>query len=216
MKTGTNDSMQPPTRRAWTDGARDRARATIVLNAVCVVLVALAASGCGSRELLAFRSSVVPDGVDFSGRWVLQDGGANTIERSRNAEVSAAGGHDPIFAPQRRPRRGGGSLVYVFLETGRNLKITQTRQGLFISFDRSIVEEYRFGEHREISVGPVTADRSSGFEGSAYVIETLDMEGNRLIDRYELIDDGAVLLRQITIYKKKAIELSLVQKFERA
>lgn len=216
MKTGTNDSMQMPTRRAWPGGARYRSRATLVLNAVCLVLVALAASGCAGREVLTYRSSVVPDGVDFSGQWVLQDGGVDTIERFRNAEVSAAGGHDPIFAPQQRTRRGGGSLVYVFLETGRNLKITQTRQGLFISFDRSIVEEYRFGEHREISVGPVTADRSSGFEGSAYVVETLDMEGNRLVDRYELIDDGAVLLRQTTIYKKKAIELSLVQKFERA
>lgn len=216
MKTGTIDSMQMPTRQAWPDEVRNRARATLILNVVCLVLVAVAASGCAGREVLALRSSVVPDGLDLSGRWVLQEGSDDTIRRFRNAEVSAAGGDDSIFAPQRRPRRGDGSLVYVFLETGRNLKITQTRQGLFISFDRSIVEEYRFGEHREISVGPVKADRSSGFEGSAYVIETLDMEGNRLVDRYELIDDGAVLLRQITVYKRKVIELSLVQKFERA
>lgn len=208
--------MKISTYRETLDGARNGEPAALILNAVCLLLVALAATGCASREVLAFRSGVSPDGVDFSGRWVLQNGGADTIEQFRNAEVSAAGGHDPIFAPQRRPRRGVGSLVYVFLETGRNLKVTQTRQGLFISFDRSIVEEYRFGEHREVSVGPVTASRSSGFEGPAYVIETLDMEGNRLIDRYELIDDGAVLLRQITIYNKQEIELSLVQKFERA
>lgn len=211
-----NDEMHTPTIRGSTHCRQSVASATLTINAACLVLVAVAAAGCASRELLAYRSNVVPDGVDFSGNWVLHESSEDTIRRYRNAEASAAGGNDPIIASERRARRGNGSLVYVFLETGRNLKITQTRQGLFISFDRSIVEEYRFGEHREISVGPVTADRSSGFEGSAYVIETLDMEGNRLIDRYELIDEGAVLVRRITVYRKKDIELSLMQKFERA
>ena len=196
--------------------AHVRERTTLPLNGVFIALLVLVASGCASRELLAYRSAVVPDGVDFSGQWVLHEASDDTIRRFRNAEANAAGGNDPIFTTKRRTKRGSGSLVYVFLETGRNLKITQTRQGLFISFDRSIVEEYRFGEHREVSVGPVTADRSSGFEGSAYVVETLDMEGNRLIDRYELIENGAVLLRQVTVYKKNVVELSLVQAFERA
>lgn len=180
------------------------------------MLLVLVLAGCAGREVLAWRGSVAPEGIDFSGQWVLLDGGDDTTRRLRDAEIAAAGGRDVIIAPARRSRRSQSSLVYVFLESGRNLKITQTQQGLFISFDRSIVEEYRFGEHRPISVGPVTADRSSGFEGSAYVIETLDNEGNRLLDRYEIIDDGDVLLRQITVYKKKDIELSLVQKFERA
>lgn len=215
MTTGTNDRMKMSTQRQLPDVSRIRARVMATLNATCLALLLVAASGCAVREVLAVRSGAVPNGVDFSGQWVLQQGSDDTIRRTRDAEASAAGSGDPIFAPHRRPKRGEGSLVYVFLETGRNLKITQTRQGLFISFDRSVVEEYRFGEHREVSVGPVTADRSSGFEGSAYVIETLDMEGNRLIDRYELIDDGTVLLRQITVYRKNEIELSLVQKFER-
>ena len=216
MKTGMNDVMPKPTCRGSIRRRQHILSATLMINAACLALVAFAVSGCAGREVLAYRSNVVPDGVDFSGDWVLHDSSDDTIRRFRDAEVSAAGGGEPILAPEKRVRRNNGSLVYVFLETGRNLKITQTPQGLFISFDRSIVEEYRFGEHREISVGPVTADRSSGFEGSAYVVETLDMEGNRLIDRYELIDDGAVLLRQITVYRKNAVELSLVQKFERA
>lgn len=180
------------------------------------LLLVLILAGCAGREVLAWRGNVAPDGVDFSGQWVLQDGGNDTIRRLREAEIAAAGGRDTIISPGRRSRRGTSSLVYVFLESGRNLKVTQTQQGLFISFDRSIVEEYRFGELRPVSVGPVVADRSSGFEGSAYVIETLDSDGNRLLDRYELLDDGEVLLRQITVYKKKDVELSLVQKFERA
>lgn len=187
----------------------------VLAPAVGLLLVLVLAS-CAGREVLEWRSSVAPEGIDFSGQWVLLDRGDDTTRRLRDAEIAAAGGRDAIITPARRSRGNHSSLVYVFLESGRNLKITQTQQGLFISFDRSIVEEYRFGEHRPVSVGPVTADRSSGFEGSAYVIETLDSEGNRLLDRYELIDEGDVLLRQITVYKKKNIELSLVQKFERA
>lgn len=179
--------------------------------AICII------AGCAGREVLAWRGSVAPDGVDFSGQWVLNDRADDSLDRLRSAEAGAAGNREPVFrSSTRRSSRGKSSLVYVFLESGRNLKVTQTDSGLFISFDRSIVEEYRFGEHRPVSVGPITADRSSGFEGSAYVIETLDEEGNRLIDRYELIDNGDVLLRHITVYRKNDVELSLVQTFERA
>lgn len=188
----------------------------VVPIAVFLLLVIAAVSGCAGREVLAWRGSVAPEGVNFTGQWVLQDANSDTMRRLRNAEISAAGGRDAILGSPRRPSREKASLVYVFLESGRKLKITQTQQGLFISFDRSIVEEYRFGEHRPISVGPVNADRSSGFEGAAYVIETLDMEGNRLLDRYELVDGGEFLLRHITVYKKHDVELSLVQRFERA
>lgn len=184
--------------------------------AIAAVLIGALLTGCAAREVLVMRSSTVPVGIDFSGKWVLRDESNDTINRMREAEIHAAGGRDAILSAPVRRRRDNGSLVYVFLETGRNLKITQTRQGLFISFDRSIVEEYRFGEHRQINVGPVSADRSSGFEGRAYVIETLDREGSRLIDRYELVDDGKVLLRQITIFKKNMVHMSLVQKFDKA
>lgn len=187
------------------------------LAATTLLLFAVvSAGGCAAREVLVQRSGDVPEGVDLSGRWVLTGEGDDTLQRLRDAEVGAAGGRGGILEAPRRPARGKGALVYVFLESGRRLKITQTESGLFISFDRSIVEEYRFGEHRQVDVGPVTADRSSGFEGSAYVIETLDEEGNRLLDRWELVDDGEVLLRQITVYRKNAVALSLVQKFERA
>lgn len=183
---------------------------------ITAVLVGALLTGCATREVLVVRSSTVPVGIDFSGQWELRDESNDTINRMREAEIHAAGGRDALLSSPERRRRDNGSLVYVFLETGRNLKITQTRQGLFISFDRSIVEEYRFGEHRPINVGPVSADRSSGFEGRAYVIETLDREGSRLLDRYELFDDGKLLLRQITIFKKNAVHLSLVQKFDKS
>lgn len=187
-------------------------------TALCLLAAGIVAGCAGrrGREVLAYRDSVAPDGVDFSGQWVLQDRADESSAPLSDAETGVAIDRESMRrSSKRRSSRGKTSLVYVFLESGRNLKVTQTTTGLFISFDRSIVEEYRFGEHRPVSVGPITADRSSGFEGSAYVIETLDDEGNRLIDRYELIDDGDVLLRQINVYKKEDVELSLVQTFER-
>ena len=113
----------------------------------------------------------MPAGVDLSGLWQLRDDSRDTVARIDRAGVEAAGGLEEIdVARQRNPERSrrrssDGTLVHVFLETGSRLKITQTGYGLFISFDRAIVEEYRFGEKRQISVGPVTADRVSGWEG---------------------------------------------------
>lgn len=172
--------------------------------------------GCASKEVLPERSAVVPVGVDISGQWRLHDDSSNTRQRLEDAEHSAAGGRDRVSGKSRRSSRDQSSLVHVFLESGKNLKITQTEFAIFISFDRAIVEEYRFGEYRQISVGPVNAQRSSGWEQGAYIIETLDDNGNKLRERYQLEDNGQLLIRHITIWKKKDVDLSLVQKFDKA
>jgi hypothetical protein len=105
--------------------------------------------------------------------------------------------------------------VHVFLEIGSALKITQTDDGLFFSFDRSVVEEYRFGENREVSVGPITARRVSGWEGAAYVIETLDDDGAKLMETWRLQREGGVLQRTIVIWKRSDKKLALEQIFDR-
>ena len=105
--------------------------------------------------------------------------------------------------------------VHVFLETGSSLKITQTEHGIFISFDRSVVEEYRFGENREVSVGPVLADRVSGWDGNSYVIETLDHDGAKLIEMYRLFDDGQSMIRTISIIHEGASQIDVKQLFDR-
>lgn len=185
-------------------------------RAVAIGLLLLAGlAACASREVLPARSAVVPDGLDLSGQWQIRSDSSETNQRLDEAEMIAAGGRDSIFNSSRRPTRNKGSLVHVFLETGKRLKITQTDFGLFISFDRAIVEEYGFGEHRQINVGPINAERSSGWEAGAYLIETLDQDGNKLRESYQLEDDGALLIRQITIWKNKAVDLSLVQKFDK-
>jgi hypothetical protein len=158
-----------------------------------VLLFALVAAGCVAREVLLPKSATVPVGVDFSGNWELRG--------------------DPVALP--RGRESDGELVRVFLETGQALGITQTEHGIFISFDRAVVEEYRFGEQRQVNVGPIVADRVSGWEGPGYVVETLDDDGVKLVDSYRLADGDRSLRRDIVILRggKRTFESS--QLFDR-
>lgn len=183
--------------------------------ALCALLTAACLAGCASREVLPTYGARVPAGIDLAGDWQIAAGSRDTIARLHNAEIVAAGGRARLLPDRGRSSGDKESLVHVFVETGESLKITQTDFALFISFDRAIVEEYRFGEYRTISVGPVTASRSSGWDGATYVVETLDAEGSKLRERYLLSDDGDALLRQISIFKRGSLALSLVQRFER-
>ena len=184
-------------------------------------LVALTLLGsCATREELIAKSAIVPMGIDLSGQWQLQPASHDTMGRISEAEIEAAGGKERLIKkPERdrqapRRRQTDGTLVHVFLETGRSLKVTQTEHGLFISFDRSVVEEYRFGEQREISVGPVVADRVSGWKGDTYIIETLDKDGAKLIETYRLRDNGRSLIRTISIMDNGLKQLELEQAFD--
>ena len=193
---------------------------TTVLSALAV---ALCLSGCaGTPEpRLTSIGGAIPADVSFDGRWQLQGTGDEAAREIRSAEQSAAGGLEDVVAPARRERSGksgrgrNGPSVHVFLETGTRLKITQTAYGLFISFDRSIVEEYRFGEHRMISVGPIEAERVSGWRGGYYEIQTLGEEDGFLTETYALEQDGQVLVRTIKIEYKEEQTLSVRQLFDR-
>lgn len=187
-----------------------------------VMLAALSlVIGCAGKEQLIAKSADVPTGVDLSGQWQLRAASRDTVRRITEAEIEAAGGKDKlVLAPERQARRSRqrstvGTIVHVFLETGTSLKVTQTTYGLFISFDRAVVEEYRFGEQREISVGPVVASRVSGWEGRAYVIETLDKNGAKLIETYRLQHNDDSLIRTISIVRDGASELDIEQVFDR-
>ena len=158
---------------------------------IFVLGLMLAIGGCGAREVLLTKPATVPTGVDLSGQWLLRDSSGSTQPAVRE------------------------TLVHVFLETGTAVKVTQTASGLFISFDRSVVEEYRFGENRTVSVGEITADRVSGWEGSSYVIETLDKDGAKLVDSYRLQDRGQTLNRSISLWSRNQKQLSLEQVFDR-
>ncbi len=179
---------------------------------------------CSTPEVLEPRDGTVPAGTDLSGNWVMRE--VTPAERRRISEaINKTDGIDDseYFKRQRsannRSRGGSGSfkggLVYVFLETGTNLKITQTPHTLFISFDRSVVEEFRFGENRLINVGEIVAQRVTGWEDSQLVVETLGKNGMKLTERFRLTDNGKTLHRRITFRSKKLEEETIVQEFDR-
>ena len=183
-----------------------------------VTLAAVSMLSCVAKEVLAPKSGAVPAGIDFSGQWQLRDPDRESIRR---LDEATAGIPDDILKEAKRARTGRpsrsskGTAVYVFLEAGTNLKITQTEFGIFISFDRSIVEEYRFGENRMANVGPILAARVSGWEGDDYVIETLDDDGAKLIERYRLESNGSQLVRQIVLRVKGKQTLDIEQIYDR-
>ena len=180
--------------------------------------VAILLAACVTPEVLEPKSAEVPVGVDLSGRWQLSDNGGETIRRLDEANPVQV---EDIIKEAKRARTGRqrnsrpGSAVHVFLEAGTNLKITQTDHGIFVSFNRSIVEEYQFGENRQVNVGPIVAMRVSGWEGKAYVIETLDGDGAKLVEWYHLEDSASKLVRSITLWEKGVQKLSVEQVFER-
>ena len=179
--------------------------------------------GCVEPEILDPRDGTVPAGVDFSGDWRIRSDFREDQRRLAQA-ISRTDGIDDreIFrqsnnsSRSRSSGRAKGGLVYVFLETGELLRITQTEYALFISFDRSVVEEFRFGEYRMVTVGQVQAQRSSGWEGEALVVDTLDRNGMKLTDRFELANSGDILRRTITLRSDEGETESLVQEYGRA
>jgi hypothetical protein len=183
-----------------------------------ITLFALSIAACAAPEVLLPKSGVIPAGVDFSGRWALQDPGRESIRRIDEATAEIP---DDILKEAQRARTGRqsrsskGTAVHVFLETGTNLKITQTEFGIFVSFDRSTVEEYRFGENRVVSVGPINAARVSGWDGNDYVIETLDEDGAKLVERYRLEDNNNTLVRQVILWVKDEQTLDIELIFDR-
>lgn len=105
--------------------------------------------------------------------------------------------------------------MQVFLESGQQLKVTQTIHGIFISYDRSVVREFRFGENRTINVGEIVAQRVSGWVGDRYVVETLDRNGMKLTEQLYLSDDRKTLHRTINLRKPDKSAVNLQQSFDR-
>lgn len=190
----------------------------------CLLLVALflAAACSGEKERLLPIGFAVPENVDLTGRWVMRDDIDEMARRIERA-IRETDGIDEkkllrkIASRQQRGGRGSsgdvGGLVHVFLENASRLKITQTVDGLFVAFNRSIVEEYRFGEARMIRTGGAVAQRVSGWDGEQYVIETLGEEGMKLTERYTLVEPGRLLTREIVLRSEDLEQVAIVQTY---
>jgi hypothetical protein len=188
---------------------------------LCLFVCLLCA--CAAREVLVPKSGVAPAGVDLSGTWRLRRDESDGQRRIDEAIRRTDGVNDRIIlrppSPRNErygsagPRRNPGGLVHVFLENGDTLKITQTEDGMFLSFDRAVVVEYRFGEDRQVRVGPVVAARVSGWEGREYVAETLDEDRMKLTERFALLNKHT-LQRTIVFRSKNNEQETLVQTFD--
>lgn len=182
-------------------------------------------TACVTPEVLEPLPADMPPGVDFAGQWELAGDRAELDRRINDAIRRTDDVRDDrvLAAPAPDPRRGGrrssgrvkGGIVYVFFESGSNLKISQTPDGLFVSFDRAVVEEYRYGERREIRMGQATASRVSGWDGDDYVIETLDRNRMKLTERYQLSDSGDTLTRRITFRSRDGETATVIERFRR-
>ena len=179
-----------------------------------IFLLVLLAGCAASVPVSPPRSGGNPEQVDLSGEWELRGAAPIPIEQDKTIYVPTI--KDRREQQYRRnSRRSKGSSVHVFLTSGRHLKVTQTVYALFFSYDRAIVHEYNFGENRTANVGPIEAQRVSGWEGATFVAETMDREGNKLTERWSLVEGGALLRREISIDKGEKNSLSTVQVFER-
>jgi hypothetical protein len=177
------------------------------------VLSLLILAACSSTPVLISKDAAVPVGVDLSGRWIIRSDSSNQRFRADSGEERLI----PSSRPQRsrRQKSASGATVHVFIEFGKALKISQTNFGIFISYDRSIVEEFTFGENRLVSIGPIEAMRVSGWEGQAFVVETVDASGTTLYESWHLDADNAVLMRDVRISKDEDDSYKLRQIFDR-
>lgn len=176
------------------------------MNRFLLALLLVVLAGCSPRPALERPSSGYPVDPGFEGRWYrawseVQDSmpaSPVNIVLSRDDARRVAG-------QDKTP----GRLARAFLETGERLRITELDSALLISFDRAVVEEYRYGELRRVNIGPVVAQRSTGWEGDALVIRTLDDDRALMIERWWLADDGETLRRSVSIERGKQELLAL-------
>ncbi len=173
----------------------------------------LTAASCAPQVLIS-KSVAVPAGVDLSGLWQVR-------EDSDTQRLKNAGASGELLIPLDKTRRSpprrswGGASAQVFLEYGKSVKISQSEFGIFISYDRSVVEEYTFGENRRVEIGPIEVLRVSGWEGNSFVVETLDNSGTTLYESWHLDADGSVLIRDIRMGKGETDSLFHQQVFDR-
>jgi hypothetical protein len=188
------------------------------IRVACLVfLFALAA--CAARPELPSRGAANPAGVDLSGIWRIRvEGGAPIAREGEQAQTIRMPEQSSQQRPQKARRRSSSESpdVWIFLETGNRLRITQTSDGLFISFDRAVVEEYTFGENRTVSVGPIEAQRVSGWIGYELVLETMDKQGTVLTETWTLEEGGSVLVRNMSVIKGDKLLFSSRQVFDQA
>lgn len=181
------------------------------------VLMAMLLASCASKgPVLVARDAVAPAGIDLSGSWIFRaDPSVRRLPpQEEGIRIGREQGGRRQSESRSSKRRGSGMSAQVFIENGENLKLTQTEYGLFISYDRSVVEEFTFGENREVTIGPIEAQRVSGWDGNKFIAETRDAAGNILVETWALREKD-ILVRNLRILDRDKEKFEQQQIFDR-
>ncbi len=174
-------------------------------------LALLALTGCASGLKLPDPSRDFPSDLAFAGDWQrveFREQDQMEPERLRMPTTrEAASGSGPRAKPGRKVRS--------FLEYGKTLRITQLDTAILFSFDRAVVVEYRYGEHRMTNVGPIPGERTTGFKGETLEIVTLDDDGAQMTETWRLQRRGDVLERRVSIVRRNKDLYSLRESYRR-
>ena len=99
--------------------------------------------------------------------------------------------------------------------SAKKLRVSQESTALFVKFDLARVEEYRFGEKRELNIGPIAVLRVSGWENDRYYIKSVTDQNVLVEERYYLSDKGLRLHRDVQIEGKNVTPTTVRQVFDR-
>ncbi|MEC9415712.1 MAG: hypothetical protein VYC67_03870 [Pseudomonadota bacterium] len=188
-----------------------------------IFLSLMLVTACSSNEVLNKLPANSDTKINISGRWVF-DGDYLSNEMKINKTIDQSSGiiyqrikTTGVFpeAQAARPKKNAWGVAHLFFKNAKVLRITQTDYALYVDFNRSIVEEYNFGELKNVTIGKVSASRSSGWFSNQFQIDTLDSHGMKITEKYTISGDMNTLTRNIIFRDKNFNNSEIVQNFKR-
>lgn len=180
-------------------------------------------SSCASIEELDKYSNKNTSKTDLNGSWEFignfednKKSIASAVKKTNDViyqSIKTTGVFDRNNLSKVKPNSRG--VAHLFFENTKKIKITQTNYSLFINFNRSIVEEYSFGEVKKITLGNVIARRSSGWVNNSYRIETLDDYGMKITEEYKLTGSSNNLERMLIFRDRDLNEIRILQIYQK-
>jgi len=189
------------------------------------LLLTFSLFGCATLEELEKYDIKSSPGTDLNGNWIFFGNFnenkkiiAKAINKTNGViyrGIKTTGMFDGNSTPTIKKNSRG--VAHLFFENTQKIKVTQTKYSLYINFDRSIVEEYSFGELKTIVLGNVKARRSSGWvkDKGVYRIETLDEYGMKITEEYKLLINEEKLERLLIFRDKDLNEIKVLQTYIR-
>ncbi len=180
-------------------------------------------SSCASIEELDKYSNKNTSKTDLNGSWEFignfednKKSIASAVKKTSDViyqSIKTTGVFDRNNLSKVKPNSRG--VAHLFFENTKKIKITQTNYSLFINFNRSVVEEYSFGEVKKITLGNVIARRSSGWVNNSYRIETLDDYGMKITEEYKLTGSSNNLERMLIFRDRDLNEIRILQIYQK-